>query len=245
VTKWSPKSDIWGVGAVLHCILAGCVPLPDQPEELEDRTSLLETKLWPELMDCSKLLLRIVSECLDPLEDGRYRPTALQLLAVAIKSDTSPEGLQRSESFWQVMLTEAKAEDASAVLKHFVTNHLPLLAKEKTIFSPKEITLIMAMVFKHSSHLLFTAHNQLCQTFLDDPSGGTAFHALAHLEFDDEGSIDIRLEHLKWPFAREMLSMALRKNKSGLFPSNLAAWAGKIPLCKRLTEIEYIPGSPN
>lgn len=245
MTKWSAKSDIWGVGAVLHCILAGCVPLPDQPEELDDRTSQLKTKLWPELVDCSKLLLQIVSECLDPREDGRYRPTALQLLAVAIKSDTSPEGLQRSESFWQVMLTGAKAEDASAVVKHFITHHLPLLAKEKTVFSPKEIILITAMVFKHCSHLLSTAHNQLCQTFSDDPLGGTAFHALAHLDFDDEGTINIRLEHLKWPLAREMLSMALRKNKSGLLPSNLAALAGKIPLCKRLTEIEYISDSPN
>lgn len=244
VTKWSTKSDIWGLGAVLHCILTDCVPSQDQPEKLDDRIDVLKSKIFPEVVGCSDLLLQIVCECLDPREDGRYRPSALQLLAVAVKSDTSDEGNRRSESFWQLMLTGTEAEDASAVIRYFATKHLPLLARAQTVFSPKEISIILAMVFKHCPQLIFTTHSQLCQSFSDDPLGGTAYHALAHLDLEDDRAVAVKFEQLKWPLSKEMLSMALRKNKSGILPSNLAAWGRNTPLCIRLTDIEYCKGFP-
>ncbi|KAK5064758.1 hypothetical protein LTR84_000592 [Exophiala bonariae] len=239
ITKWSAKSDIWGVGAVLHCILAGFVPPADQPTSIPERINLIRPQVSPEPGPFLDLLLHVVSECLDPLEDGRYRPSALQLLAVAIKSDTSHNGLRRSESFWQVLLTTG-AENAALVTTHFVTKHLPLLANAQTVFSPKEIALIMAVVYLYCPHLIMTAHSRLCQSFQEDPRGGTAYHALTYLEAQDGGeeAVRLQLERLRWPFTKEMLPMAVRRNKSGLLPSNLAAWGGNIALCTRLTEIE-------
>jgi len=49
----------------------------------------------------------------------------------------------------------------------------------------------------------------------------------------------------QWPLAKDLSHMVLRKNDLGLLPSACAAGRGNYPLCKRLTELEYVRAKPS
>ncbi|KAK9420501.1 putative Protein kinase domain-containing protein [Seiridium unicorne] len=108
ITKWSKESDVWGVGAVLNKILALQRPTRRQPDSLEERIRQIRKSTLETPLAVPKLLARIIGECLDPSPDGR--PSALQLLSVVTKSDTSQSGLEKGESFWKVMAIHADSE---------------------------------------------------------------------------------------------------------------------------------------
>lgn len=219
-------SDIWAVGAVLHIMLTYETPTQDQPRGLIARISKLDSLRPMDRAPTSELLSLVVGECLSPSE--KDRPSALQLLAVAMKSDCSLESYQRSESFWQVMATDADSELSSMVVARFVYKHLPIMAKHRIRFSPKEIVLIMNLTYRYCRSHLTSCHQNLCSGFLDgsagDLTGGTVFHALVCLQRDD----DLLLQTLQddnWPSAKELSTCALKKNREGLLPSALAAKA--------------------
>ncbi|CAK96729.1 ankyrin [Aspergillus niger CBS 101883] len=162
-------NNIWAVGAVLHIMLTYEIPIQDQPRGLIARISKLDSLRPMDRAPISELLSLVVGECLSPSE--KDRPSALQLLAVAMKLDCSLESYQRSESFWQVMATDADSELSSMVVACFVYKYLLIMAKHRICFSPKEIVLIMNLMYSG---------------FLDgsagDLTGGTVFHALAKLD---------------------------------------------------------------
>lgn len=176
-------NNIWAVGAVLHIMLTYEIPIQDQPRGLIARISKLDSLRPMDRAPISELLSLVVGECLSPSE--KDRPSALQLLAVAMKLDCSLESYQRSESFWQVMATDADSELSSMVVACFVYKYLLIMAKHRICFSPKEIVLIMNLMYRYCRSHLILCHQNLCSGFLDgsagDLTGGTVFHALVCL----------------------------------------------------------------
>jgi hypothetical protein len=65
-------------------------------------------------------LIKITCECLDPCPEKR--PTALDLLCLALKADISEAGNRRSESFWKVLASQPPDQDgvAAAATRHFI-----------------------------------------------------------------------------------------------------------------------------
>ncbi|KAL7968548.1 hypothetical protein HDV63DRAFT_378952 [Trichoderma sp. SZMC 28014] len=166
------------------------------------------------------------------------RPTALQLLAVAVKSDTSEKGLHRSASFWKAISLNSDTNLVPSVIKYFVSKHLPTLAKMKTIFDPKEVAIIMSLVKTHCSDQLFSCHTYLCSGFISEMAGATAFHALACVGTEHEETLRLAMDDSKWPESRELARIALKKNNLGLLPSAMAAWNQNLPLYIRLSKLE-------
>jgi serine/threonine protein kinase len=243
------ESDIWGVGAVLCQILTPDTPqgqpkpgIPqEQPNYWKERVERLQNPTQEGPVAIPRLLVHVVSECLSPSVHGR--PSALQLLAVVMKSDTSSEGVERSESFWKVIATQADPELASSVVTHFVSKHLRLLDGQP-IFSLLETTLIMSLAYKHCPNLITQCHRVLCNSLLKDEEGelvgSTAFHVIAWLHKKDDEIARLAFEDSGWPFTKALSRFALRKNEAGLLPSALAALQGKKDLCVCLTKIECV-----
>jgi hypothetical protein len=182
------------------------------------------------------LLAQLVRECLHSTPDNR--PTALQLLAVAVKSDTSEKGLHRSSSFWKAISLNSDTNLVLSVIKYFVSKHLPTLANMKTIFDPKEVAIIMSLVKIHCSDQLSSCHTYLCSGFISEMAGSTAFHALACVGTEHEETLRLAMDDSKWPESREFARIALKKNNLGLLPSAMAAWNQNLPLYIRLSKLE-------
>ncbi|KAH7307941.1 ankyrin repeat-containing domain protein [Rhexocercosporidium sp. MPI-PUGE-AT-0058] len=143
-------------------MLARRIPQKAQPTELQARVQLLLSLSQPDQKPVPSLLAQVVCDCLAPSPNDR--PTALQLLSVCLKSDTSPNGLRRSGSFWRSIARHPDPDYALSTTKQFVTKYLPFLSDDKTLFSPREIAVIMSL---------------LPSGFVDDLAGATVFHALA------------------------------------------------------------------
>jgi len=236
VTAWSAKGDVWGFGAVLHRILTTCIPTQDQEMGAEQRLQAFRSLLPAESGPVSDLLARIIVECLAP--EPEDRPTSLQLLAVAVKLDTSARGLRRSTSFWKALSKHPDANIASETTRHFVSNYLPLVAADKVLFAPREVAIIMSLVQNHCCEYLSACPKQLTAGFLDNLAGSTVFHALACVPQNEHYIIQLALDDSRWPQAKELSHLALRRNSLGLLPSACAAGRQNTPLCVRLTELE-------
>ncbi|OTB00331.1 hypothetical protein M426DRAFT_237927 [Hypoxylon sp. CI-4A] len=239
ITKWSKESDIWGIGAVLYRILTGQRPIGKQSDCLQERITQLRGSMPEGRVAIPRLLAYVVSECLDPSVNDR--PSALQVLAIAMKWDDSLQGRERSESFWGVMAMHTDHELVSSVVTHFVSKHLSLLER-KPMFSLLETALIISLAYKHCPRLILQCHLALCDRLLIDEggelSGSTAFHVIAWLPTKDTEIVRFAFEDSMWPFAKELSHLAIRKNKADLLPSGIAALRGKKSLHVRLAKIE-------
>lgn len=236
ITKWSTQSDIWAVGAVIHRVLAKTTPRQGQEKSFEERHASVESKLDSAGKPVSKLLSHIVTHCIGPSPEGR--PSALQLLSVAVKHDSSPEGRHRSESFWAAVSKHPRRDVASSVVKKFATDFLPLLAESRTIFSSKEVVSIMSLIKEYCPWAISSCHRQLCAGL--KLVGGTVFHAMAYLAPEDMETATYALETSRWPQSIELSHLALKKNDNGLLPSAVAALRNNIDLCVQLAKFEYV-----
>ncbi|KAI0411205.1 kinase-like domain-containing protein [Xylaria grammica] len=238
ITNWSKESDIWAVGMVLCEILTADKP-DIQPNDWPENVKQLQNPTEKSSVAVSRLLAYIVSECLSPSVDGR--PSALQLLAVVMKSDISSKGLERSESFWRVIATRADSKLASSIVTRFVSEYLPLL-EQQTVFSILETTLIMSLTYKYCPEQITQCHCVLYNNLFKDEEGelvgSTAFHGITWLPKKEDEILRLALEDSRWPSAKELSHLAIAKNKTGLLPSALAALQGKRDLCVYLTGIE-------
>ncbi|KAI1169456.1 ankyrin [Nemania sp. FL0916] len=235
ITKWSTKSDIWGVGAVMARILTNERPQQGQAKDLTERCKHFQSFLAPDHAPLSGLLIQIISECLDPSADGR--PSALQLLAVTLKSDTTPSGLLKSASFWKALSMHNDKNVIFSVADRFISQYLPLLARSRTAFNPKEVAIIMSLVQKHCPWHISRCHSQLCASFVGEFAEYTVFHALASVGAQDKETIHLAMVDSRWPEAAE-LSLTAIKTAHGLLPSNIAAMRQNTELCVRLAKIE-------
>jgi hypothetical protein len=184
----------------------------------------------------STSLGRLVIQCLDSSPDAR--PSALELLAVAVNADTSGQSFRKSVSFWKALSTHTNREVVATVTKHFVSTHLPILARSQTVFDPKEIAIIMSLAKAYCPENLRECHDDLCAGPTYKKKGSTAFHALACIEVEDEETIRLAVTDSKWPETEEFMHLALQKDNRGLLPSALAASKQNLPLCASLTSIE-------
>ncbi|KAK0627409.1 kinase-like domain-containing protein [Immersiella caudata] len=237
ITKWSSKGDIWGVGAVLHRILTKEIPRT-QAANLTARIDKLQSLAAGAGREpISPLLAQVTAECLDP--DPERRLSALSVLAVAAKSDTGPNGIHRSASFWRTLarFTDDVAV-VSSVVAHFVTEHLPLLADLATLFGPEEVVLIMSLCKMHCPAKLSTCHMQLCRGFDGNMTCSTVFHALAGIGQDCFDILQLAWDESKWPQEKDLLHVTIRKNSLGLLPSAIAALRGNMDLCLKLTQLD-------
>jgi len=228
---------VWGAGAVLHRILTKEIP-KGQAANLTtriDKMRSLATTAGREPI--SPLLAQVTAECLDPNPERRL--SALSILAAAAKSDTGPNGIHRSASFWRAL---ARFTDdvalVSSVVVHFVTKHLPLLADVPTLFGPEEVVLIMSLCKMHCPAELSACHVQLCRGFDGNMTGSTVFHALAGIGLDCFDILQLAWLESKWPQSKNLLHMAVRKNSLGLLPSAIAALRGNMDLCLQLAQLE-------
>lgn len=225
-----------GVGAVLHRILTKEIP-KSQAGSLAKRIENIHSLAGSTNREpISPTLAQVVAECLDP--DPERRPSALSILAVAAKSDTGPNGIQRSASFWRALSRYDDLEVVSSVTAHFVTKHLPQLARVPTLFGPEEVVLIMSLCNMHCPGELSACHGQLCGGFDGNMAGSTVFHALAGLDPDSAGILQLAWHESKWPRAKDLSHVAIRKNNIGLLPSAIAALGRNIDLCLQLTQLE-------
>lgn len=225
---------------VLHQILTGDLPRMPQPETCNARMILLKEELNPRKA-APEALAKITTECLDPKPEGR--PTALQILAVALKSDTSEPGLRRSESFWETLAAVAyasenpKTELVSQTVRYFATEYLYLMSD--TTFSAKEACLIMSLIATFCRGGAYVRHaNSLSRNFTGELEHGTIFHALASLSSRDRETCKLAWEVTKWPSSKLLSSLVLRKTKSDLLPSTLAALRGSTEQAIALSQLE-------
>lgn len=184
----------------------------------------------------STSLGRLVIECLDSSPDAR--PSALELLAVAVKADTSELSSYKSGSFWKALSMHTNREVVSTVTKHFVSTHLPILARSQTVFDPEEVAIIISLAKAYCPENLRECHDDLCAGPTYKKNGRTAFHALACIGVEDEEIIRLAVTDSKWPETEEFMHLALQKDNLGLLPSALAASKQNLPLCASLTSIE-------
>ncbi|KAH0491856.1 hypothetical protein TgHK011_003260 [Trichoderma gracile] len=240
ITNWSTKSDIWAAGAVVYWILTGQSPIQDPVRGvLMNSGSILQSLAGSKHDDPASMstsLGRLIIECLDSSPDDR--PSALGLLAVAVKADTSGPGLYKGASFWKALSTHTDREVVSTVTKHFVSTHLPILARRQTAFDPKEIAIIMSLAKVYCPESLRECHGDLCAGPAYKRNRRTVFHALACIGVEDEETIRLAVTDSKWPETEELMHLALQKDKLGLLPSALAASKKNLPLCVSLTSIE-------
>jgi hypothetical protein len=239
VTTWSEETDIWGIGAVLHRVLTRS-ELPRAPlKTRQERIRAIKSSIPQSTVTAPEVLASVISDCLDPSKAGR--PSALQLLAVALKSDTSSEGLARSESFWRVIAMNPDPKLTSSVVEYFVSKHLPLLAG-KTMFGLLETILILSVTYKHCPRLIKQCHTSLCSNLVKDEdgelTGSTVFHILAWLSREEEEIMRLVFEDSRWPTSVELSCLILRTNKAGFLPSAIAAFQCNKDLVLRLTKIE-------
>src|SRR5207248_11670420 len=123
-------------------------------------------------------LIRLISECLDPIPEKR--PTALELLAVCLKAKTSVQSIRISESFWQTLL-ETRLDKSSteingwiaATTRRFISEYVGIL---NTTFSDRESCLLMSLQSMHVERGLLSAANGLAKNTCFRPAGSTIFH---------------------------------------------------------------------
>lgn len=192
----------------------------------------MKERLEEKAASAPEALISLVCECLSP--EPRDRPSALQILAVSLKCDTSPLGLQRSESFWQA-LVEWPDESGLEVLKHFTTRYLGMIISDTT-FSPKEVCLlaILATIRGLSQPSVFT----VCHSLSGILEGGGIFHALASLPAEEKEIFRLSLEVAKWPHCKALAGFVTQRTKAGLLPSAIAAHRGNIELACTLSRLE-------
>ncbi|KAI1418422.1 kinase-like domain-containing protein [Hypoxylon sp. FL1857] len=220
ITKWSTKSDIWGVGAVICRILMRERPPQNQAKALNERCRNLQNRLSSNRTPLSTLLAQVICECLDPSPDGR--PSALQLLAVALKSDTSKLGLHKSASFWKALSMHSDSKAIFSVTNHFTSQYLPLLARNRTAFNPREVAIIMSLVRKHCPGQLSSCHSKFCAGLVDEFAGYTVFHQLACVGIGDRETIRLAMDDSRWPESTELSHITIKKNTRGFLPSAIA-----------------------
>ncbi|KAI1420583.1 kinase-like domain-containing protein [Xylaria sp. FL1777] len=239
ITTWSEETDIWGVGAVLYRVLTHS-ELPRIPlRTRQERIRTIKNFIPQSTVTAPEVLASVISDCLDPSKTRR--PSALQLLAVVLKSDTSSQGLDRSESFWRVIAMNPDPKLASSVVEYFVSKQLPLLAG-KTMFGLLETILIVSVAYKHCPRLIKRCHTVLCGNLIKDQdselTGSTVFHMLAWLPREEEEIMRLVFEDSRWPSSVELSSLILHPNKAGFLPSAIAAFQCNKDLVLRLTKIE-------
>lgn len=231
ITSWSTKSDIWSLGAVLYYYLCSKMPRLDQPASLEERVAVMK-KLLPQNSDSvPEMLIRLTCECLSPKPEDR--PSALELLAVCLKCDVSPQGLLRSESFWKA-LADWTDENGPKTVRHFTNNYLRKI--NDATFSPVEACLLASLATLHvvGPSIVFAVGQGLRGAL----EGGSVLHALADLPAAEEQVFRLSWEVSKWPGSTAVVSLATMRTKTGLLPSAIAARRGNLEVASKLSRLE-------
>lgn len=215
-------------------MLTKTTPKQEQEKDFEPRLNIFKSKVTSAGKSASKLLSHIITSCIDPSPEGR--PSALQLLSVAVKHDSSPIGCLRSESFWAAVSKHPNRDVISSVVEKFADNFLPLLAESRTKFSPKEVVFLMSLIKEHCPHLISGSHPHLCAG--RELAGENVFHVMAQLSPEDAETATYALETSRWPHSLELSHLVLQTRSDGLLPSAVAAWKRNRGLHVQLAHIE-------
>lgn len=234
------QSDIWSVGSVLYEILTGKLP-PDkfhEPNTLDERIDWLNTDIELYCGNVPEVLSRLVCECLDPQPSGR--PSAPSLLSVALKSDVSPEGLARSESFWAVLVAQPqeKAGVAATATHFFVSRYLYLM--DGATFSPKEVCLLTSLQSRYSPNEILSYGCRISRLLDPEFDGSTILHMAAVATTKDADLKQLVWESINWPNSPTLRHLSLTRNKAGLLASSVAALKGDADLAAKLLDIESV-----
>jgi hypothetical protein len=181
-------------------------------------------------------LIKITCECLDPCPEKR--PTALDLLCLALKADISEAGSRRSESFWKVLASQPTDQDgvAAAATRHFITEYLSFV--DDTTFSAAEACLILSLQSRYCDYDISNSASRLSRHFSGKLEGASIFHGIAVATSQDPMLEKLVWDETKWPTMSRLSQMSLREDRDGLLPSHIAALMSNIKVAKHLSLAE-------
>jgi hypothetical protein len=181
-------------------------------------------------------LIKLICECLDP--EPAKRLTALDILSLALKTDSSEAGLRRSESFWQTLTALPLEQNAlgATTVRHFVSEYLEMI--DDTPFSAAEVCYILSLQSHYMRSDLHITASFFNQRFCGELEGSSIFHAIAIATSRDERLRKLVWEETGWPKLPGLVQMSLRRDKHGRLPSTIAVLGLSIPVFEALNTIE-------
>ncbi|OCK74830.1 ankyrin [Lepidopterella palustris CBS 459.81] len=184
----------------------------------------------------SDALLKVACECLDPKPANR--PTAIDLLSVCLKAETSQTAIRRSETFWKSLAQHSQSDQSSVVAnatRHFVSGYLSTL---KTKYSDREICYLMALQYLHYRPRITYSADHLTENIFESTGKSTVFHVAATATSKSKSLRKLTWEDTGWPKDPSLASTALKENEDGLLPSMVAAFQNNLIVAKQLLDIE-------
>lgn len=241
MTAWSVKTDIWSVGVTMHYMLLGEFPkakigsLAKRVEKLGHHLTKRRT-LNDKFYETSPALIKIICECLDP--EPQNRVSALDILAISLKSDISELGIKRSATFWKSLLKLPRDPngEAAATVRHFVSSYLEMI--DDAPFSAAEVCCILTLVSMYMNSSLQVAVSLLNGRLYGELKESSVFHALAIATSEDQFLYRLIWEETSWPTASGLALTSLLRNKAGYLPSVVALMRGSVPVFKLLNSLE-------
>jgi hypothetical protein len=211
----------------------------DEPKSLHKRVKKL-TEGWKarhgHSMQGPEALIRVTCQCLDP--EPNKRPTALQILSLALKSDLSEIGLRRSESFWKALTTLPRDSNgiAAETVRHFISEYLRLI--DDAPFTAVEVCYILSLQSIFMPSDLFSTADIFRDRLCGGLQGTSIYHAVAIATSRDPYLRKLVWEDCAWPKVPQLQKLSLRKDKKGNLPSTVAMMEMNLSVCKALSEIE-------
>jgi hypothetical protein len=210
--------------------------LPPSLEERIQKTTKTYCSLRPgtDEEDVPDLLIKLVCECLD--ENPMNRATALDILAVSLKTDFSDQGVHRSESFWKTLASSSpeQAGVVAATVRHFVAGYLETM--DDADFSDVETNVILSLQSMYTPSSIMTAATLFNQRLSNKPARRNIYHAIATSTAEDAQLEKLVWEDTKWPELAGLLPLSLRRDAEDYYPSTLAL--RNIHVFKALLRIE-------
>ena len=203
---------------------------------LSERTIALKAELGAKNRVISDVLVKMICECLDP--DDRRRPSALDILCVAMKAQTSIEAQYRSESFWTALAGPQPGPESNLVAnttRHFIAEYLGIL---QTKFSHTEACLLMCLQSRYHERSTLTTATRLTKCFDEGDSATTILHAAASVTPENEFIARLTWDETKWPFHPSLSQLSPRADGEGLTPAMVAALKGDRTVSMLLMDIE-------
>jgi len=247
--NYTPECDIYGVGMTLAALCAGLDGPPPEligEKNLQKRIEILKSVLTKVNNEVSDVFVKLVCQCADP--GPGTRPTALALLAIALKGPQAKHVLRESQSLWETLTHPregAGPRDVGRTVYRFTTDYLFDTAP---VFTAPEACIIMALasLYKVSSsappqsNYLLNVGNHLVRGIDQDElaAKSTILHAIAAISKDNAFLRELSWKVTKWPLHKSLRKLTLEPDERHFRPAMVAAMNGDGEVARWLIDIE-------